>query len=453
MANLIEDGDEIVVGRRGRIRRAAGGSRRAARRESASGRGGMGPDRRAGSNRGGDQGGSRPKLVAMVHAETSTGVYQPVEEIGPLAHRHGAMFVMDAVTSLGCVPVDIDKLEVDVCYTCTQKGIGAPPGLAPITFSPRAMEAVHKRKHKCRSWYLDVALIEQYWGPDRLYHHTAPITMNYALYEALRIVVEEGLEARWKRHAANAAALQAGLGAMGLEDGGAGGPSPAAAHGGRGAEGNRGGAGPRRVAEIVQHRDRRGARPVQGQGVADRADGRIVAARERDADPERAGGNPGRDGPRTGARHIAVGGGQGLRGARPGRGRFALRVGKINIEDRATRILQSTSPACGRGRLALREPGEGADETPARQTDEWNHARAVATFRRDQTDAERKLKAHAVSRCQGVWPKVARKPPSRWLLIFQSAFVGARSITVAGDAVPGGRAEVWKCVANGRIAQ
>src|SRR5208282_5069625 len=93
----------------------------------------------------------------------------------------------------------------------------APPGLAPITFSARAIESVHKRKSKCRSWYLDVALIEHYWGPDRMYHHTAPISMNYALYEALRIVVEEGLEARWKRHAANAAALQAGLAAMGLE--------------------------------------------------------------------------------------------------------------------------------------------------------------------------------------------------------------------------------------------
>jgi alanine-glyoxylate transaminase/serine-glyoxylate transaminase/serine-pyruvate transaminase len=159
----------------------------------------------------------QPKLLALVHAETSTGVYQPVAGIGAMAHRHGAMFVMDAVTSLGCVPVETDKLEVDVCYSCTQKGIGAPPGLSPITFSTRAIESVRKRKTQCRSWYLDVALIEHYWGPDRLYHHTAPITMNYALYEALRIVAEEGLEARWQRHALNASALQAGLAAIGLE--------------------------------------------------------------------------------------------------------------------------------------------------------------------------------------------------------------------------------------------
>ncbi len=217
MANLIEDGDEIVVGVAGVFgqRLAEVGERLGAkvhRVESEWGRI-VEPDRIGAALKAA----SRPKLVALVHAETSTGVYQPVEEIGPMAHRHGAMFVMDAVTSLGCVPVDTDKLEVDVCYSCTQKGIGAPPGLAPITFSPRAIDAVHKRKHKCRSWYLDVALIEHYWGPDRLYHHTAPITMNYALYEALRIVVEEGLEARWKRHAANAAALQAGLGAIGLK--------------------------------------------------------------------------------------------------------------------------------------------------------------------------------------------------------------------------------------------
>ena len=158
-----------------------------------------------------------PKLLAVVHAETSTGVYQPVEELGGLAHRYGALMVMDAVTSLGCVPVEIDHWQIDACFSCTQKGIGAPPGLAPVTFSERAMQAVRSRQQKCRSWYFDVALIERYWGPDRLYHHTAPISMNYAIYEALRIVVEEGLKTRFKRHALNAAALQAGIQAMGLE--------------------------------------------------------------------------------------------------------------------------------------------------------------------------------------------------------------------------------------------
>jgi alanine-glyoxylate transaminase/serine-glyoxylate transaminase/serine-pyruvate transaminase len=159
----------------------------------------------------------RPKLVAVVHAETSTGVLQPLEEIARLAHQYGALMVLDAVTSLGCIPVRIDQWQIDACYSCTQKGISAPPGLAPLTLSERAMTAIRNRKSKCRSWYLDVSMIAQYWGTERIYHHTAPISMNYALYEALRIVVEEGLEARWARHLRNARALQAGLSAMGLK--------------------------------------------------------------------------------------------------------------------------------------------------------------------------------------------------------------------------------------------
>jgi len=217
MANLIEDGDEIVVGVAGVFgqRLAEMGERLGAKVHKVEAEWGriVEPERVEAALKSAKS----PKLVAIVHAETSTGVHQPVEEIARMAHQHGAMFVMDAVTSLACVPVETDQLGVDICYSCTQKGIGAPPGLSPITFSARAMESVHKRKHKCRSWYLDVALIEHYWGPDRLYHHTAPITMNYALYEALRMIVEEGLEARWKRHAANAAALQAGIKAMGLK--------------------------------------------------------------------------------------------------------------------------------------------------------------------------------------------------------------------------------------------
>lgn len=157
-----------------------------------------------------------PKLVAIVHAETSTGVHQPIEEISKMAHARGALMALDAVTSLGCVPLEIDQWQIDACYSCTQKGIGAPPGLAPVTFSERAMQTARSRKTPCRSWYFDLGMIEKYWGAERLYHHTAPITMNYALYEALRIVIEEGLEPRFQRHRVNAAALQAGLGAMGL---------------------------------------------------------------------------------------------------------------------------------------------------------------------------------------------------------------------------------------------
>ena len=217
MANLIEDGDEVIVGVAGVFgqRLAEVGERLGAKVHRVEANWGriVEVDRIAAALKAT----KRPKLVAIVHAETSTGVQQPVEEVARLAHEHGALMVMDAVTSLGCIPVEIDKWGIDVCYSCTQKGIGAPPGLAPFTISERAMEVVRRRKSKCRSWYLDVSLIEHYWGPDRLYHHTAPITMNYALYEALRIVIEEELEPRWKRHQVNAQALHAGLTAMGLE--------------------------------------------------------------------------------------------------------------------------------------------------------------------------------------------------------------------------------------------
>jgi alanine-glyoxylate transaminase / serine-glyoxylate transaminase / serine-pyruvate transaminase len=217
MANLIDEGDEVVVGVNGAFgtRMAEVASRMGAKVHRVEAEWGtiVEPARvEAALNAA-----KNPKLVAIVHAETSTGIHQPIEEIASMAHRHGAMIGIDAVTSLGCVPVEIDKWGIDACYSCTQKGIGAPPGLSPVTFSDRAMESVRKRKTKCHSWYFDVALIEQYWGPDRLYHHTAPITMNYALYEALRIVVEEGLEARWRRHRINASAFQAGVRAMGLQ--------------------------------------------------------------------------------------------------------------------------------------------------------------------------------------------------------------------------------------------
>jgi len=217
LTNLIEDGDEVVIGVNGVFgdRAADAAERLGARVHRVEAEWGriVEPARLDAALKAA----SRPKLLAVVHAETSTGVYQPVAELGPMAHRYGALFVMDAVTSLGCVPVEIDRWEVDACYSCTQKGVGAPPGLAPVTFSERAMQKVRTRKSKCRSWYFDLAGIERYWGSDRVYHHTAPITMNYALYEALRIVVEEGLEARFKRHLENSGALKAGVVAMGLE--------------------------------------------------------------------------------------------------------------------------------------------------------------------------------------------------------------------------------------------
>jgi alanine-glyoxylate transaminase/serine-glyoxylate transaminase/serine-pyruvate transaminase len=159
----------------------------------------------------------KPRALAIVHAETSTGVLQDLTGLSELAHNRDALLILDAVTSLGGHPVGVDRNGIDVCYSGTQKCLGAPPGLAPITFSERAIERIHARKSKVQSWYLDITMVEKYWGDDRTYHHTAPISMNYALREALRIVCEEGLEARWRRHGLNHRALVAGVEAMGLE--------------------------------------------------------------------------------------------------------------------------------------------------------------------------------------------------------------------------------------------
>ncbi|HXU36531.1 MAG TPA: alanine--glyoxylate aminotransferase family protein [Blastocatellia bacterium] len=160
---------------------------------------------------------SKTRALAIVHAETSTGVLQDLTGLGELAHNRSALLIVDAVTSLGGHPAAVDRNGIDVCYSGTQKCLGAPPGLAPITFSERAIDRIHARKSKVQSWYLDISMVEKYWGDDRTYHHTAPISMNYALYEALRIVCEEGLEARWKRHQLNHRALVAGVEAMGLQ--------------------------------------------------------------------------------------------------------------------------------------------------------------------------------------------------------------------------------------------
>lgn len=159
----------------------------------------------------------KTKLLGVVHAETSTGAHQPLEEISKLVHDAGALLLVDAVTSLGGVELRIDDWRIDACYSGTQKCLSCPPGLAPLTFSPAAVAAMDRRKTKVQSWYLDVSMLRQYWGADRVYHHTAPINMTYALYEALRVVLEEGLEARIARHTLNHRALRAGLEALGLK--------------------------------------------------------------------------------------------------------------------------------------------------------------------------------------------------------------------------------------------
>lgn len=158
----------------------------------------------------------KPQVVAIVLAETSTGAWQPIEEIAAAVRDAGAMLILDTVTALGGIPVEIDKWQVDAVYSGTQKCLSCPPGLAPVSFSDRAVEKILARKQKARSWYLDVSLIANYWGGDRVYHHTAPINMTYALHEALRIVLEEGLEAAWARHRRNHEALKAGLAELGI---------------------------------------------------------------------------------------------------------------------------------------------------------------------------------------------------------------------------------------------
>jgi alanine-glyoxylate transaminase/serine-glyoxylate transaminase/serine-pyruvate transaminase len=156
------------------------------------------------------------KVVGLVHAETSTGALQPLEELSRRVHEAGALFLVDAVTSLGGMELAVDEWQVDACYSGTQKCLSCPPGRAPVTFSQAALDAIDRRKTKVQSWYLDLSMIRRYWGGERAYHHTAPINMSYALYEALRIVVEEGLEERIERHRRHHLALRAGLEALGL---------------------------------------------------------------------------------------------------------------------------------------------------------------------------------------------------------------------------------------------
>ncbi len=159
---------------------------------------------------------AKPKVVGIVLAETSTGAWQPIEEIAKLVHDAGAMILVDAVTGLGGLPVEVDAWGIDAIYSGTQKCLSCPPGLAPVSFNDRAMDVILARKTKVQSWYLDVTMLAQYWGEQRVYHHTAPINMTYGLYEALRIVHEEGLEASHARHRRNHEALKAGLAAIGI---------------------------------------------------------------------------------------------------------------------------------------------------------------------------------------------------------------------------------------------
>jgi alanine-glyoxylate transaminase/serine-glyoxylate transaminase/serine-pyruvate transaminase len=214
--NLIEPGDEVVVGVNGVFggRMAEVAERCGAnvtRVEAPWGRI-IEPEAVAEALRG-----RNPKLVAVVHAETSTGALTPIPEIARLAHEAGALMLVDAVTSLGGCLVEVDAWGIDAIYSGTQKCLSCPPGLAPVSLGDRALEIATTRRTKVQSWYLDVNLLSSYWGAERVYHHTAPVSMNYALHEALRLVLEEGLDARFARHERNHLRLAEGLAELELE--------------------------------------------------------------------------------------------------------------------------------------------------------------------------------------------------------------------------------------------
>ena len=161
--------------------------------------------------------GRKIKFVGLAHGETSTGVLTKIEPFRQVADELGALLIVDSVATLAGVPLDVDRQRIDICFSGTQKAISAPPGMAPITVNARIEELLRNRKTKIPSWYFDLSTVMNYWGKERTYHHTPPIPLIYALHEAMRIVLEEGLEASWERHRQNQAALVAGLEAMGIE--------------------------------------------------------------------------------------------------------------------------------------------------------------------------------------------------------------------------------------------
>ena len=220
MMNLLEDGDSAVIGvagyfghRMAEMARRAGADVRVV--EVPSGQT-LDPSQIEAELK------KKPaKLVGFVHAETTTGACQPIAPMVEVAKKYDALVAMDCVTSLAGLPIDLDALGVDAAGSCSQKCIGAPPGLGPISIGPRAMDAVKARKAKPHTWYLDLALLFQYWGEERAsrsraFHHTAPIAMIYGFHEAMRLILEEGLEARWARHQTAHEALVRGLDKLGI---------------------------------------------------------------------------------------------------------------------------------------------------------------------------------------------------------------------------------------------
>jgi len=214
--NVLEEGDEAIVAVNGVFSErmyeiATRASSKVTKVEAPYGRP-VDPEdvRRAGK-------GKQIKMIGLAQGETSTGVLTKIDAFRKVAGELGALLVVDTVASLAAVPLHVDRERIDICFSGSQKAISAPPGMSPITVSPAAEEVFRKRKTKVQSWYFDLTTAMNYWGKDRLYHHTPPISLVFALREAMRMVVEEGLESRWERHRLNQFALIAGLEAMGLK--------------------------------------------------------------------------------------------------------------------------------------------------------------------------------------------------------------------------------------------
>ncbi|MGD0906409.1 MAG: aminotransferase class V-fold PLP-dependent enzyme [Candidatus Acidiferrales bacterium] len=215
VVNVLEPGDEAIVAVNGifsaRMADIADRTGAKVHRVSAPFGRAVDPDdvRRAGQGR-------KIKFVGLAQGETSTGVVTKIEPFRQVADELGALLIVDSVAALGGVPLDVDRQRIDICFSGTQKALSAPPGMAPITANARIEELLRNRRTKVQSWYFDMTMVTNYWGKDRTYHHTPPVSLIYALHEALRIVLEEGLEASWERHRQNQMALIAGLEAMGL---------------------------------------------------------------------------------------------------------------------------------------------------------------------------------------------------------------------------------------------
>ena len=255
--------------------------------------------------------GSKIKFVGLAHGETSTGVVTKIDPFRQVADELGALLIVDSVATLAGVPLDVDRQRIDVCFSGTQKAISAPPGMAPITVNSRVEELLGNRKTKVQSWYFDLTTVKNYWGKERTYHHTPPIPLIYALYEAMRIVLEEGLEASWERHRQNQSALIAGLEAMGIglfvQNPADRLPTVTAVMIPSGIDGAKG-EGP--VAQRFQYRNRRRAGRFQDHDVAHRLDGLFEPARERASVSRCAGKNPARPGHEVARRRGDRRGGQ-----------------------------------------------------------------------------------------------------------------------------------------------